>query len=35
MAIDILTALFYTAGAAYGANKQAKYVNQKVKEEAA
>ena len=34
MAIDILTALFYTAGAAYGANRQSNYTKAKLKEEA-
>lgn len=35
MAIDLLTALFYTAGAAYGANRQSNYTKAKLKEEAA
>lgn len=35
MAIDLLTALFYTAGAAYGANRQSNYTKTKLKEEAA
>lgn len=34
MAIDLLTALFYTAGAAYGANRQSNYTKAKLKEEA-
>ena len=35
MAIDLLTALFYTAGAAYGANRQSNYTKAKLEEEAA